>query len=451
MSSEFRFPDLISSKRDGKKLSKEEITHFINGLVNGEVHSTQTGAMLMAIFLKGMDRDETINLTHAMLHSGEVLTWPTEWQDVIVDKHSTGGVGDKISLPLAPALAACGMKVPMISGRSLGFTGGTLDKLESIPGFNTGLERSEVMKVLDLVGCCIIGQSESFVPADKIMYSARDVTATVACLPLVCSSIISKKAAEGLKALILDVKVGNGSFTKTRESAQSLAEAMVATSNGLGIKTTAIITEMDNPIGKSVGNSIEVAEAIDCMNGRGPHDLRELVCEEGGELLWLANKASSAKQGCDLIRESLDNGCALNKFKEMIKMQGVSSEIADELCCKDKTNHFSILPLSNNKTDLKIGLNGVVASINSLCCAEVSSAMGAGRTIPGEKVSHDVGLKLHVSVGDCVAAGDVWATVYHKHPQLESKHEEKLQSAIVIDSSVNSPIARKTRIVDIIR
>eukprot|EP00795_Rhopilema_esculentum_P005197 gene5197-332_t len=283
-SASLRYPDLIGIKRDGGNLSPDQIAHFIRGIVEGNVHGSQLGAMLMAIYLKGMNHDETIGLTHSMLNSGEIFSWPDEWKHLVVDKHSTGGVGDKVSLPLAPALAACGLKVPMISGRSLGFTGGTLDKLESIPGFRTSLTKDEIINIVKEVGCCIVGQTESIVPADKILYSIRDITGTVACIPLVASSIISKKAAEKPKALVLDVKCGNGCFNKTKEVADALAKAMVLASNGLGIQTTAFITEMDNPIGRAIGNSVEVAESLECLHGKGPKDLKELICMQGRKI-----------------------------------------------------------------------------------------------------------------------------------------------------------------------
>eukprot|EP00112_Aurelia_sp_Birch-Aquarium-sp1_P026079 Seg9010.2 transcript_id=Seg9010.2/GoldUCD/mRNA.D3Y31 product="Thymidine phosphorylase" protein_id=Seg9010.2/GoldUCD/D3Y31 len=449
-SNSIRYPDLIALKRDGGSLTKDQINHFIDGVVNGHIHGSQIGAMLMAIFLKGMNHEETIGLTHSMMNSGEKLSWPDEWNDLVVDKHSSGGVGDKISLPLAPALAACGMKVPMISGRSLGFTGGTLDKLESIPGFRTNFTSAEIKKMIDNVGCCIVGQTQSLVPADKVLYSIRDITGTVACIPLVASSIVSKKAAESLRALVLDVKCGMGCFNKTREVADTLANAMVTVSAGLGIKTTAFITEMDNPIGKAVGNSVEVAESLDCLNGKGPEDLLELVCKQGGELLFLANKASSSEEGHDKILSTLTDGSAMLKFKQMMQAQGVEEGIAEKLC-NGKGNYYDILPLSIHKTEISAQATGVLTAIDALCCAEVTAALGAGRTKPGEPVLHNVGLYFHCRVGDVVKAGVSLVTVYHKNEKLEKGFEDRLKNVFTIDSSVQKAKEIQSRVLHVVK
>ncbi|CAI9582632.1 unnamed protein product [Staurois parvus] len=285
----------------------------------------------MAIRLCGMNSEETMTLTKEMVASGCVLTWPEEWRGLLVDKHSTGGVGDKVSLPLAPALAACGCKVPMISGRGLGHTGGTLDKLESVPGFSSRHSPEQMLEILHSVGCCIVGQSENLVPADKILYEMRDVTATVDSLPLITASVMSKKVAESLSALILDVKFGEAAQSPTIEDARRLAHSLVSVGVSLGIPTIALITNMDNPIGHCVGNSLEVIEALKCLEGKGPEDLRELVTRTGGYLLWLCGQAVSDSQGAEKIAKVLDDGSALQCFRKMMEAQGVQPDIARSL------------------------------------------------------------------------------------------------------------------------
>ncbi|NXL40706.1 TYPH phosphorylase, partial [Glaucidium brasilianum] len=274
-------PTLIRKKRDGERLEDEEIRSFVRGVTEGTAQQGQIGAMLMAIRLRGMEPGETLALTRAMAGSGRVLEWPPAWSGRLVDKHSTGGVGDKVSLALAPALAACGCRVPMISGRGLAHTGGTLDKLEAIPGFRASLSPQEMRDALERVGCCIVGQSEELAPADRVLYSLRDVTATVDSLPLITASILSKKAAEQLSALVLDVKFGSAALCPTQESARELAQSLVAVGQQLGICTAAVLSRMDEPLGRCVGNSLEVLEALECLGGGGPPDLRELVTALG--------------------------------------------------------------------------------------------------------------------------------------------------------------------------
>ncbi|KAK9400315.1 thymidine phosphorylase [Crotalus adamanteus] len=269
-------PEIIRKKRDGQTLQPDEIRYFVQTLGSGRSREGQIGAMLMAIRLRGMDPCETLMLTREMAASGTTLEWPAQWRGLLVDKHSTGGVGDKVSLPLAPALAACGCKVPMISGRGLGHTGGTLDKLESVPGFCVSQSPEQMREILEKAGCCIVEQSQHLVPADKVLYALRDVTATVDSLPLIISSILSKKMVEKLSALVLDVKFGSAALYHTLEGAEQLAQSLVSVGNHLGTKTAAILSRMDEPIGCRVGNSLEVLEALQCLEGGGPGDLREL-------------------------------------------------------------------------------------------------------------------------------------------------------------------------------
>uniref|UniRef100_A0A8C6EPV5 Thymidine phosphorylase n=1 Tax=Marmota marmota marmota TaxID=9994 RepID=A0A8C6EPV5_MARMA len=302
-----QLPVLIRRKRDGGRLSEEDIKGFISAVVEGSAQGAQIGAMLMAIRLQGMDLEETSALTQAMARSGEQLQWPAAWHQQLVDKHSTGGVGDKVSLILAPALAACGCKVPMISGRGLGHTGGTLDKLESIPGFNVIQSPQQMQVLLEQVGCCIVGQSKELVPADGILYAARDVTATVDSLPLITASILSKKAVEGLSALVIDVKFGGAAVFPDQEKARELARALVGVGADLGLRVAAALTAMDNPLGRNVGHTLEVEEALLCLDGTGPPDLRDLVTRLGGVLLWLSGHAGSSAQGTARIATALDD------------------------------------------------------------------------------------------------------------------------------------------------
>ena len=295
--------DIIALKRDGYPLCYEDLEIWIQRVLNQEVTPAQLGAWLMSVYIQGLNPEETANLTKIMTKSGDTLIWPAEWKSILVDKHSTGGVGDKVSLVLAPALAACGRKVPMISGRGLGITGGTLDKLESIPGYNVTLSADEILEGLKQVGCLIAGQTGSIAPADKILYACRDNTNTVGNLSLQTSSILSKKAAENISSLVLDVKYGKGCYQPTKEYAERVATSLVTVSKSMGIRTAAVISKMDDPLGKHIGNALEVAESIECLKGYGPHDLEELVVKQGGLLLANSGDRSlTLSEGEDQIR-----------------------------------------------------------------------------------------------------------------------------------------------------
>ncbi|NXW59355.1 TYPH phosphorylase, partial [Eurystomus gularis] len=284
--------------------------------------------------------------------TGRALAWPPAWRGRLVDKHSTGGVGDKVSLALAPALAACGCKVPMISGRGLGHTGGTLDKLEAVPGFHTSLSPEEMRSALERVGCCIVGQSEELAPADRVLYGLRDVTATVDSLPLITASILSKKAAEQLSALVLDVKFGAAALYPTQESARELAHSLVAVGEHLGIRTSAVLSRMDQPLGRCVGNSLEVLEALECLEGGGPPDLRELVTALGGLLLWQCGLAGGAEQGRARLGQALDDGSALCTFEAMLGAQGVPPDIAHHLCTGDSPQRRQLVGQASVQEEL---------------------------------------------------------------------------------------------------
>lgn len=441
--------EIIGKKRDGHVLNEQEIEIFVQGVVKGTIQDVQLGAMLMAMYIRSLDNEETTNLTRAMTHSGDVLKWPEEWKGSVVDKHSTGGVGDKVSLVLAPALAACGVKVPMVSGRGLGHTGGTLDKLESIPGFKVSLTHDEMLKVLQDVGCCIVGQTSNLVPADKILYATRDVTSTTENIGLITSSIISKKVAESLDALVLDVKVGKGAFLKDERSARELANRMVKAGNGSGVQTVALLTDMDSPLGLMVGNALEVAESISCLHGDGPQDLTDLVIRLGGQLLFKAGKATGLQEAHNMVNGTLHNGTAIAKFAEMMKAQGVESEIADRLCQKE-SDVFEILPKSKYSTELKTKMTGYVHDIDAMKCAIVTGKLGAGRTKAGESISFGVGLHLSTNVGSQIEEGSTWVTVYHNEETLPEALISLLQDALLIRPELLKTAHKGTRVIDVI-
>ncbi|XP_069621583.1 thymidine phosphorylase isoform X1 [Ranitomeya imitator] len=423
---QFRISDVIAKKRDGLTLSPQEIKHVIKVTMSGQAQECQLGSLLMAIRLRGMSPEETMTLTKEMVASGCVLEWPEEWSGLLVDKHSTGGVGDKVSLPLAPALAACGCKVPMISGRGLGHTGGTLDKLESVPGFSSQQNPEQMMEILSSVGCCIVGQSKNLVPADKIFYEMRDVTATVDSLPLITASIMSKKVAESLSALILDVKFGEAAQSPTIEEAKHLANSLVNVGVSLGIPTIALITNMDNPIGYCIGNSLEVIEALECLEGRGPEDLKELVLQTGGHLLWLCGKANSATHGAEKIASVLSDGSALQCFRKMLEAQGVKPDIARTLSSSSK------LGKAAHTEELTVPRTGTVELIRARPIAEILNALGAGRKKATDVINHSVGAELLVRVGQRVEKGAPWIRIHYEKPLLQERQRQTLQNALCI-------------------
>lgn len=430
---------LVEKKRKGKILTDDEIEFLISSISSSQnIQDSQIGALLMAIRLNGMNADETIQLTKSMVRSGEVLTdiWPEEWRHLVVDKHSTGGVGDKVSLVLAPALAACGMKVPMISGRGLGHTGGTLDKMESIPGYKVEQTTVNIKRILDEVGCCIVGQTPDLVPADRIMYAMRDVTATVDSIPLVVGSIISKKAAEGLRALVLDIKLGKGAIADD-DFMRKLARDLVDNGNGQGIETTGLLTKMDSPIGCMVGNALEVAESIECLAGHesmASKSLLELVTMLGGQLLFDSKQTKTADDGARLIKTKLNDGSALEKFRSMLKSQGVASDLADDLCREgtDARHVLSLLPKARHTTPVRAPKSGTINEIDAMVCATVCRELGAGRTKAGEKIDHAVGLEITKHVGQSVNEGDVVLLVHHNRPELDTETKDRLVKSISV-------------------
>ncbi|XP_020669556.3 thymidine phosphorylase [Pogona vitticeps] len=433
--SRLSIPEIIRKKRDGEQLQEDEIRYFVKAVAEKRLQEGQIGAMLMAVRLRGMEPEETLVLTREMATSGKVLEWPETWHGLLVDKHSTGGVGDKVSLPLAPALAACGCKVPMISGRGLGHTGGTLDKLESVPGFKVSQSPEQMKAILQAVGCCIVEQSEELVPADRVLYALRDVTATVDSLPLITGSILSKKAAENLSALVLDVKFGSAALYPTLESAQQLAENLVSVGTQLGINTMAVLSEMDAPLGHRVGNSLEVLESLECLEGRGPCDLRELVTSLGGALLWQCGRACSVSEGAFHIARALEDGSALRTFQAMLCAQGVEADTARALCAGTEELRLQVLKPAQVQEDLVTLRDGTVQQILALPIAQVLHGLGAGRTHGGQPINHRVGAELLVSVGQPVRKGAPWIRIHYGRPELSEADRQKLQRALVLRDS----------------
>ncbi|XP_026219595.1 thymidine phosphorylase [Anabas testudineus] len=441
-----RIPDLIKKKRDGGALSDEEIAAFIQAVTNKTIQDAQIGAMLMAIWLKDMAATETEALTREMMSSGEVMSWPEEWAGLVVDKHSTGGVGDKVSLVLAPALAACGCKVPMISGRGLAHTGGTLDKLESIPGFNIHQSTEQILQILDSVGCCIVGQTEMLVPADRVLYAVRDTTSTVDSLPLITASIISKKGAESLSALMLDVKFGRAALCKDLSSAKELAQSLLRAGNGLGIPTGAVLSCMDATIGRCVGNSLEVVESLETLKGNGPEDLMELVTTLGGALLTITGSVFDLSEGRKRISDAVTGGAALAKFQDMMEAQGVSAQAARSLC-SPHTDYYSVLRRAEHQTELEAPGHGPVLDLDGLVLAEVLHKLGAGRSKAGEPVNHSVGAELLVSLGQVVKKGDPWLRIHYEDPSPTPDQINRLQNALILGSDENAQTQQKRTLV----
>ncbi|XP_068256676.1 LOW QUALITY PROTEIN: thymidine phosphorylase [Nyctibius grandis] len=414
MAAQGSLPALIRKKRDGERLEDEEIQSFVRGVTEGTAQQGQIGAMLMAIRLRGMDAGETLALTRAMAASGRALAWHPAWRGRLVDKHSTGGVGDKVSLALAPALAACGCKVPMISGRGLGHTGGTLDKLEAIPGFRACQSPEQMRSILERVGCCIVGQSEELAPADRVLYGLRDVTATVDSLPLITASILSKKAAEQLSALVLDVKFGGAALCPTQESARELARSLVEVGERLGIRTAAVLSRMDEPLGRCVGNSLEVLEALECLEGGGPPELRELVTTLGGLLLWQSGQAGGVTQGRALLGRALDDGSALGAFEAMLGAQGVPPATARRLCAGPPPDRRHLLGRAAVCEELPAPRGGWVQRVEALPLARVLHELGTGRARAGDPVNPRVGAELLVAAGQRLRAGEPWLRLHHE-------------------------------------
>ncbi|HEY1677170.1 MAG TPA: thymidine phosphorylase [Candidatus Sulfotelmatobacter sp.] len=431
----FRAIDVIRKKRDAIELTKDEIEALVNAYTAGDVPDYQVSAWLMAVVLKGMTRPETAALTDAMLHSGEVLDL-SSLPARKVDKHSTGGVGDKTSLVLAPLAAAAGIAVPMISGRGLGHTGGTLDKLEAIPGFNVNLPVADFRRVLEKIGCCMIGQTAEIAPADRKLYALRDVTGTVESPYLICASIMSKKLAEGIDALVLDVKTGSGAFMKNEKDAAFLAELMVETGERMGKQVVALITDMDQPLGLKIGNALEVVECIEILQGGGPSDLRELCLELGGWMLHLGGVARSVAEGKQQGAQLISSGKALERFRQMIELQGGDPRVIDDLQRLPQAQH------TMQVFSPKLGY------VSSMQCEQIGTAcviLGGGREKKEDSVDPAVGIVLHKKVGDAVAKGEPLATIHYNAEDRAAQAQRRIETSIEIGHSapLNRPLVHQ--------
>jgi pyrimidine-nucleoside phosphorylase len=399
-----RAVDIIMKKRDGGELSTEEISAIVSGYVSGEIPEYQISAWLMAVFFKGMSARETADLTELMLRSGTTMNL-SGIQGPFVDKHSTGGVGDKVSLILAPMVAACGVKVPMMSGRALGHTGGTLDKLESIPGYTTRLDEARFRDFIQRDGFAMTGQTDAIVPADKKLYSLRDVTATVESVPLITASILSKKVAEGAEALVFDVKSGPGAFMKTLEDAELLARSLVSTGGAMGKRIVGVITDMTEPLGNMVGNFFEVEESIDCLKGKGPADLMEVTYRLGAWMLVAGGLARDVAEGEARCREAVDSGKAYDLFIRNVKTQGGDADRMLVLYGTWRSVH---------SRQLRAPVAGYIASIDAYKIGLAGVYLGVGRNKTTDPVAPDVGFIFARKKGDAVASGEAVATVYGK-------------------------------------
>ncbi len=399
-----RAVDIIQKKRDGGTLAPEEIAFVVSGVTDGTLPEYQTSALLMAILLRGMTPDETAGLTDAMVRSG-VRVDLSAIPGVKVDKHSTGGVGDKTSLILAPLAAACGVVVPMMSGRALGHTGGTLDKLESIPGFRTNLTLTEFQRMLQEVGCSLIGQTSEIAPADKKLYALRDVTGTVESIPLISASIMSKKIAEGIDALVLDVKCGRGAFMKTFDSAKQLAESLVSIGQKNGVRTEALITAMDRPLGRAVGNVLEVIESIETLKGRGPRDLEDLSVRLAARMLVLAGVSPDTSDAEARVRGAMASGAGVEKFREIVRWQGGDPDVVDD---------YSRLAAAPHVHTVKATKPGVLSSLDAELVGRATMALGAGRDRVDATIDPAVGAMLVAVPGDRLDAGDAILELHYR-------------------------------------
>ncbi|OCL19393.1 pyrimidine-nucleoside phosphorylase [Gilliamella sp. wkB171] len=423
-----RFVDIIEKKRDGHPLTTEEIQFFITNYTNGTIPDYQVSALLMAIYFQGMTSKECADLTSAMMHSGDTVDL-SSIKGIKVDKHSTGGVGDTTTLVLAPLVAALDIPVAKMSGRGLGHTGGTNDKFESIPGFKIELGKQEFIDQVNQKGVAVIGQSGNLTPADKKLYSLRDVTGTVGSIPLIASSIMSKKLAAGADAIVLDVKTGDGALMKTMEDSEKLAHEMVNIGNQIGRRTMAIISDMSQPLGFAIGNALEVKEAIDTLKGHGPADLTELVLTLGSQMVVLANKAKTLEEAREKLQEVIKNGKAIQKFKDLIEAQGGDSSVVD---------HPEKLASAPYQIALPALKSGYVSRIIADQIGIIAMQLGAGRATKEDIIDPAVGIVLHKKVGDKVAEGEALLTIHANTDKLDAI-KQKLYDNITISDSAKQP------------
>lgn len=425
-----RMYDVILKKRNNLELNKEEIDFFINGFTEGTIPDYQASALLMAIYFNGMNKRETADLTMAMAKSGDRLDL-SRINGIKVDKHSTGGVGDKTTILLAPMVASCGVPVAKMSGRGLGHTGGTIDKLESIPGFSVSIPEEQFINNVNKLGLALVAQTGCLAPADKKIYALRDVTTTVDSIPLIASSIMSKKIASGADAIVLDVKVGDGAFMKDEESATLLAREMVEIGNNVGVKTIAVISDMNQPLGYAVGNSLEIIEAINTLKGNGPLDLLELCFALGSNMLLLAKRVDTLEEGRALLKENIDNGNALNKLKEFVLAQG------GDISYIDDTSKFES---AKYKIEVIAESNGMVTKINAQEVGIIAMEIGAGRATKEDKIDLSVGIVFNKKCSDKVKEGDILAVIYANDKDKGEKARQKLLKNIIIGDSLEKDI-----------
>ena len=435
---EFNTVSLIRKKREGETLTKQEIQYLIRAYTEDRIPDYQMSAFLMASFLNGLNTTEAAALTHSMLHSGIVVDL-NHVKGTKVDKHSTGGVGDKLSLILAPIVAACGVPVPMISGRGLGHTGGTLDKLESIPGFTVDVNLDRYKEILEKQNLVLVGQTEEIAPADKRLYALRDVTATVESIPLIAGSIMSKKLAEGIDALVLDVKFGSGAFMKKHEDAVKLAETLVGIGEEFGKETIAFLTNMEQPLGYAVGNWLEVKESIDCLNGGGPDDVMEITHLLAGTMIYLGKKAGSIEEGIEKSKTAIANGSAFQKWIDIVEEQG-----GDTSVIKNPESY----PAAGYTAEVAATGDGYITKMDAFAMGMVSVELGAGRRAKEDSVDPAAGFILHKKIGDKVKEGETFATLYTNKQEMLKTAKKGLQLAITIENRPPDNLRQITHMVD---
>lgn len=425
----FRAVDLIIKKRNGDKLSKEEIGFLVKGTVDGSIPEYQMSAFLMAVFFNGMDFEETSHLTQHMIDSGKIFNL-SKIDGIKVDKHSTGGVGDKITLILAPLVAACGAPVPTVTGRGLGHTGGTLDKLASIPGFRTGLTEKELVRQVSKIGAAIIGQTDSFVPADKKLYALRDLTGTVESIPLITASILSKKFASGVDAIVMDVKFGNGAFMQNLAVAEKLSNSLVETGKKLKKDVVAVLTDMNRPLGKTIGNSLEIIETVETLKGKGPDDINEITIFLAGYMLTLAGVAKNIDEGKRRAEENLFNGKALDKFRKIVELQGGDVKIIDKP---------ELLDVSDEVHRFKAKSSGYIKLMDTRAIGNAAMMLGAGRLKLEDKIDVGVGFYVNKKTGDAVQKGDTIMEIYHRKGKNLKEVVRLLEKSVIISESKVKP------------
>ena len=427
--------EFLKKKRDGKSHTPEELKFFINGVVDGTIKDYQTSAWLMAAYINGLSIEETTELTKTMAYSGDVLDL-SAIHGIKVDKHSSGGVGDKVTLVLAPLVASAGVIVAKISGRGLGHTGGTVDKLEAIPGLRTDLSIDEFKAQLKKVGISVIGQTQNLTPADKILYALRDVTSTVDSIPLITASILSKKIAAGADTILLDVKYGSGAFVKSFDNAKRLSEMMVLIGKKLGKSIITAISDMDQPLGNTIGHTLEVIEAIETLKGNGPQDLTKICLRFGGIMLMQAKKVKSIEEGETLLKKNISSGKALAKFKEFVVAQGGDVSVVD---------NYEIMPKAEHKIEILSNESGYIGQLDALLVAETAKLLGAGRDTKDEEIDLGVGVELKAKRGQNIESGDLLAVLHANSLRNIEKALKNIQNAFVFSSKapINFPLIRE--------